>query len=176
MTRAPGSSPSTPTSSSPLSRFDVTSDIIVADRMFHLLQVISTVAAACVMDRLGRRILLCVSAFFMMISISLLGSIIRVSNMGRITSLYPHSSGMYFYIADTEHDAALAHQLSILPVVSLSLFVSMFSIGKSYHPEYNMFLHQVLIFRFWTDSLAHDVRAFLSRGDHEHFIITLLLD
>ena len=41
--------------------------------MFLLHQVISTVAAACVMDRLGRRILLCVSALFMMISISLLG-------------------------------------------------------------------------------------------------------
>ena len=37
---------------------------------------------------------------------------------------------MYFYIADTAHDASLAHQLSVLPVVSLSLFVSMFSIGK----------------------------------------------
>ena len=41
--------------------------------MFPRCQVISTVAAACVMDRLGRRILLCVSALFMMISISLLG-------------------------------------------------------------------------------------------------------
>ena len=41
--------------------------------MFLNCQVISTVAAACVMDRLGRRILLCVSALFMMISISLLG-------------------------------------------------------------------------------------------------------
>ena len=38
---------------------------------------------------------------------------------------------MYFYIADTEHDDHLAHQLSLLPVVSLSLFVSMFSIGKT---------------------------------------------
>ena len=42
--------------------------------MILLLKVISTVAAALVMDRLGRRILLCVSALFMMISISLLGT------------------------------------------------------------------------------------------------------
>ena len=42
--------------------------------MFLLLKVISTVAAGLVMDKLGRRILLCVSAFFMMISISLLGT------------------------------------------------------------------------------------------------------
>ena len=40
---------------------------------------------------------------------------------------------MYFYIADTAHDASLATQLSVLPVVSLSLFVSMFSIGKNKH-------------------------------------------
>merc|ERR1719384_1560129 len=82
---------------------------IYANIIIAIVQVISTVAAACVMDRLGRRILLCVSALFMMISISLLG--------------------MYFYIADTAHDDSLAHKLSVLPVVSLSLFVSMFSIG-----------------------------------------------
>ena len=47
--------------------------------MFPHCQVISTVAAACVMDRLGRRILLCVSALFMMISISLLGMSFHLS-------------------------------------------------------------------------------------------------
>jgi len=82
---------------------------VYASIIIAVVQVISTVAAGLVMDKLGRRILLCVSAFFMMISISLLG--------------------MYFYIADVAHDDSLAHELSVLPVVSLSLFVSMFSIG-----------------------------------------------
>ena len=95
--------------------------------MFPRCQVISTVAAACVMDRLGRRILLCVSALFMMISISLLGILIHLSINKLITIFI---AGMYFYIADTVHDASLAHKLSVLPVVSLSLFVSMFSIGN----------------------------------------------
>ena len=36
--------------------------------------------------------------------------------------------GMYFYIANHGYDK-LAHELQILPVISLSLFVSMFSIG-----------------------------------------------
>merc|ERR550525_970378 len=36
--------------------------------------------------------------------------------------------GMYFYFANHGYDK-LAHELSLLPVVSLSLFVSMFSIG-----------------------------------------------
>ena len=48
---------------------------------YYYLQVISTVAAACVMDRLGRRILLCLSALFMMISISLLGVCIYYYNI-----------------------------------------------------------------------------------------------
>ena len=42
---------------------------------------------------------------------------------------------MYFYIADVAHDDSLAHELSVLPVVSLSLFVSMFSIGKTRHKQ-----------------------------------------
>ena len=46
---------------------------------------------------------------------------------------------MYFYIADTAHDASLATQLSVLPVVSLSLFVSMFSIGKNKHQRFYIF-------------------------------------
>ena len=64
-------------------------------------------AAALVMDRLGRRILLLVSALFMTVSISLLG--------------------MYFYFA--KHEPDVAQSMAILPVVSLSVFVAMFSIG-----------------------------------------------
>ena len=72
-----------------------------------LVQVVFTVAAALVMDRLGRRILLLVSALFMTVSISLLG--------------------MYFYFA--KHEPDVAQSMAILPVVSLSVFVAMFSIG-----------------------------------------------
>ena len=71
------------------------------------MQVVFTVAAALVMDRLGRRILLLVSALFMTVSISLLG--------------------MYFYFA--KHEPDVAQSMAILPVVSLSVFVAMFSIG-----------------------------------------------
>ena len=72
-------------------------------------------------------------------------------------------AGMYFYIADTVHDASLAHKLSVLPVVSLSLFVSMFSIGKNKHQRF--YILYLCSNRFWSDSLAHDVRALLSRGE-----------
>jgi len=80
----------------------------VENIIIAVVQVVSTIAGALVMDKLGRRLLLLLSAGFMMISISLLG--------------------MYFYFASHGFDK-LAHELQILPVISLSLFVSMFSIG-----------------------------------------------
>jgi len=82
----------------------VVENIIVA-----VAQVVSTLAAALLMDKLGRRLLLLLSSLLMVISIGLLG--------------------LYFYIKDELQKAELAHQLGSLPVISLSVFVSAFSIG-----------------------------------------------
>lgn len=82
----------------------VVENIIVA-----VAQVVSTLAAALLMDKLGRRLLLLLSSLLMVISIGLLG--------------------LYFYIKDDLQKAELAHQLGSLPVISLSVFVSAFSIG-----------------------------------------------
>ena len=81
----------------------------VENIIIGLVQVISTVAAALVMDKLGRRILLLLSAGLMVISISLLG--------------------LYFFINDNLDNKAAAARISWLPVTSLSVFVSVFSIG-----------------------------------------------
>jgi len=61
------------------------------------------------MDKLGRRILLLLSAGLMVISISLLG--------------------LYFFIEDNLGNKTLGAKISWLPVTSLSVFVSVFSIG-----------------------------------------------
>merc|ERR1711978_705565 len=61
------------------------------------------------MDKLGRRILLLLSAGLMVISISLLG--------------------LYFFIEDNLDNKTLGAKISWLPVTSLSVFVSVFSVG-----------------------------------------------
>lgn len=81
----------------------------VENIIIGLVQVVSTVAAALVMDKLGRRILLLLSAGLMVISISLLG--------------------LYFFIEDNLGNKTLGAKISWLPVTSLSVFVSVFSIG-----------------------------------------------
>ena len=81
----------------------------VENVIIGLVQVISTVAAALVMDKLGRRILLLLSAGLMVISISLLG--------------------LYFFISENLDNKTEAAKISWLPVTSLSVFVSVFSIG-----------------------------------------------
>merc|ERR1719400_1465342 len=81
----------------------------VENIIIGLVQVVSTVIAALVMDKLGRRILLLLSAGLMVISISLLG--------------------LYFFINENLGDKTLASKISWLPVTSLSVFVSVFSIG-----------------------------------------------
>merc|ERR1712218_666276 len=60
-------------------------------------------------DKLGRRVLLLLSAGLMVISISLLG--------------------LYFFINENLDNKTVAAKISWLPVTSLSVFVSVFSIG-----------------------------------------------
>lgn len=74
-----------------------------------VVQVVATVLAALVMDKLGRRMLLNLSSFFMVISIAVLGA--------------------FFYIKQNLHNTDLADRLQVLPVASLSIFVFAFSIG-----------------------------------------------
>jgi len=81
-----------------------TESIIVA-----VVQVVATCISAAVMDRLGRRVLLNISAALMVVSISSLGA--------------------YFYILDYLHDTELAKTIQLLPVASLSTFVFGFSVG-----------------------------------------------
>jgi len=79
----------------------------VANIIVGGVQIFATVLAAVFMDLAGRRVLLLLSSFFMVISISVLG--------------------LYFYISTT--NAALAVSIGWVPLASLSLFVFAFSIG-----------------------------------------------
>jgi len=86
-----------------------TLDSSLASIIVAVVQVVATILAAAVMDKLGRRLLLNISSFLMVISITALGA--------------------YFYIKINLGDTELANRLQILPIASLSIFVFAFSVG-----------------------------------------------
>jgi len=82
-------------------------DPTTANIIIGAVQIVATLLAAVVMDKAGRRLLLNLSAFFMVFSISLLG----------------------FYFYASVHMKELAGHLTVVPLISLSVFVFAFSIG-----------------------------------------------
>ena len=74
-----------------------------------VVQVVSTFFGAFIMDKTGRRMLLCSSSSIMAASAAGLGA--------------------FFFISKNENNSELAEKLGALPVVSMSLFIFAFSIG-----------------------------------------------
>ena len=72
-------------------------------------QVVATFIGAALMDRLGRRFLLMFSSVVMLLSICVLGA--------------------FFFIKHNLDNIELAHTLSVLPIVALSIFIAAFSVG-----------------------------------------------
>ena len=68
---------------------------------------VATLIASLIIDKLGRKMLLNISSFFMAISAA--------------------AMGVYFYFQN--HDAATAKTITFLPLVSLCIFVVAFSLG-----------------------------------------------
>merc|ERR1719209_1074048 len=82
-------------------------DPTTANIIIGAVQIVATLLAAVIMDKAGRRLLLNLSAFFMVLSISLLG----------------------FYFYASVHMKDLSSHLSVVPLISLSVFVFAFSLG-----------------------------------------------